>query len=68
MGRRNQVPSSRSADISTICMADTAATVGSISLMMLSNIFFGNVMLAPEMNMATTSSSNEVMKAKNAAE
>lgn len=49
-------------------MAETAATVGSISLMMLSNIFFGNVMLAPEMNMATTSSSNEVMKARNAAE
>ena len=69
MGQRNQAPSSRSADISTICMADTAATVGSIfSLMMLSNIFFGNVMLAPEMNMATTSSSNEVMKARNAAE
>ncbi len=49
-------------------MVETAATGGSISLRILSNIFLGNVMLAPEMNMATTSSSNEVMKAKNAAE
>ena len=49
-------------------MTDTAATVGSISLRMLSNIFLGSVMLAPEMNIATTSSSNDVMKARNAAE
>src|SRR5208282_1493102 len=54
--------------IRTICRTDTAAIVGSISMRMLSNIFFGNVISEPARNMATTSSSKEVTKARSAAE
>ena len=42
--------------------------VGSISIRMLSNIFLGRVMFAPARNSATTTSSNEEMKASNPAE
>src|SRR3954470_7372709 len=53
---------------STICSTETAAIVGSMALMMLSNIFFGSVMFEPPRNIATTSSSKDEMKARNIAE
>ncbi len=62
--RRTPADNSSRLEINTICSTETAATVGSISVRMVSNIFFGNVMLAPARNMATISSSNDVMKAR----
>src|ERR1043166_71257 len=50
-----------------ICSTDTAAMVGSISMRILSNIFLGNVICGPARNIATTSSSKDVMKASTAA-
>ena len=51
-----------------ICTTDTAAIVGSIWLMMLSNIFPGNLICEPTRNIAPTSSSNDAMKARNVAD
>src|SRR3954471_13939382 len=53
---------------SRIWTTDTAALVGSISIRMLSNIFLGSVMLAPARNKATTTSSNDEMKASSPAD
>ena len=57
----------RASDVSAIKSVETAATVGSISVRMPSHICLGSVgCRLPLTKMATTTSSNEVMKASSA--
>src|SRR5579875_3845887 len=66
--RPKRYESSRARAISRICNTETAVMVGSISMRILSNIFFGSVICEPARNMAMTSTSKDVMKARSAAE